>query len=184
MAPTPPRKPAAAPPKAGGNLVAPGPRLGKAPVEQSFLGAKATTTPLDGDVAVNYLPNVIEIVALGAQLVGAGFEAFVTGKVPGDEDLARLVLMLPPARARELLELVFAIADAVVSSTVLIVDGVKYELSNGEHRTALRDDRPDLWLPVVVMAGRITFQRFFPEAVLRELATRRHQGSQASSPST
>lgn len=172
-----------------GNLKAPAP-IGRQPITETLLGAKVTAMPLPGDKSPLYLGHVTEIVTLGTRLLGHGFSALESGALDGGADMLSVKTILgilatvPPKEARELVELVLEIAPALVSSTTVILDGTKYELGNEDHRTALLDEHPDLYLPVAIFAGRVTYQRFFPATALKELATRARATSKTSSPST
>lgn len=179
------------PPKPPQNDRAPAPRIGRQPVEQSIFGARVVSMPLPGDVATIYLGHVTEIVTRGSAVLGSIFAAYQAGEidVSGTEEISTEVIIkllntIAPKESRALVELITEIAPTLVASTTVIVDGTKYELGNADHRASLLDDRPDLYLPCAIFAGRVTYQRFFPASALRDAVTRARSASKASKPST
>src|SRR5690242_13850917 len=143
--------------------------MAREPVTMEIMGSKVTSQPLRGVRAREKLPVVYEAITLGLKGIGPLFASAAATPAQISAALAKV----DGAAGRRFLEIVNENAAVILESTVAIVDGQKYELVNDQHRDELFDSRPDLYLPIVLFAGRVTYQRFFPDSGLGVVVTPR-----------
>lgn len=161
---------------------------GREPVEATISGFKVISEPLPFKIGQRHLPDVGELVAL---LFDDVAPLFASGKIKLDKlsikDPSTLLAITP-----YLLPLLGKVsrhfgdgkleylAPKLLSSTFVIMSDMKgepqkKELANEADRNYVFDERPDLFLPVLVFAGSVTYLRFFPD--LGQLAAKIRGGA-------
>ena len=111
--------------------------------------------------AEDLLPEVV-------QIVGAAFSevapAIASGQVSGEDDIIKLLPLLPGLAARLGSGRLRQLAPRVLAGTQVLVKGddvEKYDLVNKAERADCFDARPQLYLACLLHAGRVTFGPFF-----------------------
>lgn len=137
--------------------------MGRGPVSAEILGLKVTSQPLEFPTAQALVPEVGEFIARAGRELGV---AIVAG-IKGSDDIARLLPSLDPVAIRSLLETITKHAKTVLATTVVAIADVKGDLTNrnladDKDRLYVFNERPDVFIPIVIFAGRVTFARFFP----------------------
>lgn len=161
---------------------------GRQPVEQEILGLKFTSQPLPFPAAQALLPEVALIVSIAARELGP---AFLKGQSLKDVDIAALLPGLVPVVEHFGQGRLDRLAPKLLASTTVVMPDLngeltRYELLKEADRNAVFEERPDVFLPALFFAGRVTFERFFP-ASARQALSERARGASAqtvSSPNT
>lgn len=136
------------------------------------LGIKATIQKLPFPVAQEMLPDVGDFLARAVKELGA---ALGSG-IKGTDDVVKLLAVISPAEMRELLVLINKRASKILATTVVVMEGLSGDLENWEmgkekHRNYVFGERPDLYVPLVIQAGMVTFRGFFPDPARLGVAT-------------
>ena len=144
--------------------------MGREPVEKVWGDVKVIVEPLPFPQAQLYLPDVTEVIAIVFDNVGA---AVTSGKVKLDMDVldpATLMVLLPTLRVlaqhmgQGRLDRLFP--KILATTTVMMKDiagtVVKKSLGIEAERNEVFDEHPDLFIPVLIFAGNVTYKRFFP----------------------
>lgn len=141
--------------------------IGRVPVEDTLLGMTITTTPLSFPVAQPLLPDVVRFLTKAGTLISLIMSSGVTGV----EDVKKLLAFLPrldPEAMGFLIELLNKHSKVILSSTTVVmphpVSGEleNFELKDDKRRVMVFDERPDLFMPLCIFAGKVAFARFFP----------------------
>jgi len=160
------------------------------PVEKLIGGLRVESTPLLFEYAQSLLPTMMEIVAIASQDLAV---AVATKQINPKGDLSSPEVMasiFPALRnlAAYLQGKLEVLAPKVMATTRVaapISSGEMewHELSKVKDRAYIFDEYPQLYMPILVHAGVVTFSRFFPELGRRgrEAAA---STSKDSSPST
>lgn len=157
---------------------------GRQPVEADIFGLKATAQPLLFPDSQAILPEVMTIVAIGMRELGS---AVMTGVVKLDDDVVKLLPALVPITQHFENGYLARIAPKILACTTVVMpdfkgDLSKFELSKEADRSAVFNDYPEAYLPMLFFAGRVTFGRFFPESVLLAMRERAAKAKAASTP--
>lgn len=142
--------------------------MSRLPTTETILGATVEATPLPFREAQALLPTVAQLVAEVFDNIGP---MIASGKFTLDLDVmspAALGAILPAlgGMGRFLDGKLDKLAPRIMATAVVIVDTgkgkEKYELCKIKEREELFEERPDLYFPLLLWTGRLTFQRFFP----------------------
>ena len=163
--------------------------MGRQPVELELLGLKVTCQPLKFPEAQAILPEVMHLVSLVLKEVGTVLTE--GGLNIREDDVVKLLPALTPLTAHFRDGLLERLAPKILAATSVVMKDLRgepsrYDLMKESDRNAVFDEHPEVYLPLLFVAGRVTFGRFFPAGALRELLARRKAGSTptGSSPST
>lgn len=141
--------------------------LGRVPVEDEVAGLKVTVTPLGFELARELLPDVARFLTKAATLIGV----IAASGVKGTDDIKKLLAFLPQLDAESmglLMELLNKHAKRLLSTTVVEMEHPikgeteNFELGKDKDRAMVFDEHPEAYVPICLMAGRVTFARFFP----------------------
>lgn len=146
--------------------------LGMQPVEQAFgEDVKATCKPLPFASAQPLIPEVGEIISLALTDLAP---AIATGSLKLDASLIKMLPVLFPT-----MRVLFAylgvggrlerLAPKILANTFVVMPDAKgeletYEMKNEKDRNRVFDTHPEIYFPLLIMAGQVTFTRFFPAA--------------------
>lgn len=142
--------------------------MSRLPSTTTINTAEVEATPLPFREAQALLPTVAQLMSEVFDNLGP---AIASGRLKLDADTmdpAALGAMLPAlgGLGRFLEGKLDKLAPRILATTVVIVDTgkgkEKFELNKLKEREELFDERPDLYFPVLIWSGRLTFQRFFP----------------------
>lgn len=138
--------------------------MGREPVTETILGVKITSSPLPFPLAQELLPDVLSTYAV----IGGSFAVLVKGGLKGVDDLGKLGPAGKEIGAHLGGGKLVALTPKLLATTYAVLeqdggaDPIKYDLSKADERNAFFDERPDLYIPALSFAGRVTFARFFP----------------------
>lgn len=151
--------------------------MGRTPVTETINGLKVTSAPLKFELAQAMLPDAIEFVSRGIKELGtliqyAKFDK--DGKVEMTPELKAalpaIISSLKPSELRELMTIINRNSFKLLASTTVVMPDVKGDmetktLSTPKDYEEVFEEHPQMYLPVVLLAGRVTFARFFPDLV-------------------
>jgi hypothetical protein len=91
----------------------------------------------------------------------------VAGGIKGNDDVWKLLPRLDPASIRSLVETLVKRAPKILASTTVIMpdhagEAARFELGKEKDRNAVFNEHPEAFLPILIFAGKVTFERFFP----------------------
>ena len=133
--------------------------MGRQPVSDEILGLKVTSHPLPFERAQPLIPDIGEFLLRIVTELGAAAAA----GIKGTDQAIKLVEKLNPPSVKALLETINKHAKTILSTTNVELHGEIRDLGKDKDRTAVFDEHPDAFVPIVIFAGRVTFQRFFPD---------------------
>lgn len=145
--------------------------MGRDPVETTFGGVRIIVEPLPFPQARALLPDVAQTVSLVFEKLGT---AVASGKLKLSMDSLedpKVIAMLMPmlgvigehmSEGRLERYTRGLLASTVVCVTNLKGDLEKKQLNSEAALTEVFDEHPSLYIPVLVFAGAVTYQRFFP----------------------
>lgn len=138
-------------------------------VDAEILGIKVTCTPLPFNQSQPMLPDVMEFMAVATKAVGVLINSGKLKDVASLKDPKVILAILPFLgdiggwlQGGKLERL----GPKIMALTTLIMNGERKEMSVDKDRAAVFDARPDLFVPLLLTAGRVTYARFFPDAAL------------------
>lgn len=147
---------------------------GREPVETELCGLKVTTTPLPFPKAQELLPEVAEVLSMAFGQMGVLVQAGLkpTDNLSSPDVIAKILPALGElARFLGNGRLASLATRVLYSTTVVVGEGSGKEilsLSKEKDRNQAFDEHPELYLPILVFAGSVTFQRFFPASARPE----------------
>lgn len=144
---------------------------GKAPKEIDVFGVKFTFTPLPFRDSQPMIPEIGTIISMALKEFG---HVIMGGGLKADDDVVKLLPALTPIFQHFQGGLLDRLAPKLLASTTVVMEGPdgqkqRYELMKPADREYVFDEYPECFVPAVFLAGRVTYGRFFPEGVLREL---------------
>lgn len=142
--------------------------MGREPVTEEILGLKVTTQPLPFPVSEPLLPEVGELLSLMAAELGG---ALKSGQVKWSDDVMKLAPVLGTVSKFFGAGRLQRLSPKVLSTTTVVMENMKGDLQNWEmgkekDRNYVFDEHPELYIPTLFFAGRVTFKRFFPASAL------------------
>lgn len=141
--------------------------LGRMPVEQELLGVKVECQPLKFEQSRMLLPDVVRFLTKAASVIGEIAAAGITGM----DDIKKILKFLPRLDAEQtgyLMDMLERHHKKLLSSTTVIMTNPangaleNFELVKADRMSIVFNERPDLYVPICIFAGRVSFQRFFP----------------------
>jgi hypothetical protein len=146
------------------------------PVEVELLGLKVTTTPLAFSSSQPLIPDIAQLLAVAARELSPLFKTLNPKAMLDD---TRTLMAIAPALggiAGFLDGKLEKLAPRILASTVVVMANLAgekqaYELGKERDRNEVFDEHPELYFPVLLFAGKVTFARFFPVSVLAASAT-------------
>lgn len=136
--------------------------MGREPVTEELLGVHITSTPLPFPKSQELLPDVMQIVSV----LGANLASMLKGGLKGTDDFSKLIPVLGAFAQQIGGGKLQWLTPKLLASTYAVLevngDKAKFDLSKEDERNDFFDERPDLYLVTLFMAGRVTFGRFFP----------------------
>lgn len=148
---------------------------GKTPTELDIFGVKFTFAPLPFRDSSPMVPEIGEIVSTAMREFGS---LLTSGSIRMDDDVVKLLPALSPIFSFFGNGRLERLGPKLLASTTAIADlgdgqgKQRLELMKTDDRDLLFDAYPECYIPAVFMAGKVTFSRFFPASVLRELSKR------------
>jgi len=140
-----------------------------APVEEEIFGVRVESTPLPFDRAQPLIPTIGEILSIASRDLAA---LAASGKLDPRKDVMdpRVLAALLPAMGQLMAYLdgkLERLSERLLVGTRVALPDAKGELGwldlcKPKDRSYAFDQRPDLFLPTLLHAGRVTFGRFFP----------------------
>lgn len=135
-------------------------------VEAEILGVKVTCTPLPFSQSQPMLPDVMEFMAVATKAVGILINSGKLKDIASLKDPKVILAILPFLgdiggwlQGGKLERF----APKIMALTTLVMNGERKEMSNDADRAAVFNARPDLFFPLLLTAGRVTYGRFFPD---------------------
>lgn len=165
------------------------------PVETTIVGLKVRCRPLKHAQSKPLLPDIadliVRLVKALVKLVGTGaVDGLLTGNAQQDAkqlptlfellrkaDVEKVLELLDPTDAKILLDILIRHDATLLSGTIVVMPHPmtgqleNYELAKDKDRSDVFDDHPEAYLPILVFAGRVTYERFFPGIGRRASAT-------------
>lgn len=141
--------------------------LGRMPVEEELLGVKVECQPLKFESARALLPDVVRFLTKSASVIGEIAAAGITGM----DDIKKILRFLPRLDAEQtgyLMDMLEKHHKKILASTVVVMTNPdtgnleNFELVKADRMSVVFNERPDLYVPICIFAGRVSFQRFFP----------------------
>lgn len=141
--------------------------LGRMPVEEELLGVKVECQPLKFEQGRALLPDVVRFLTKAASVIGLIAEAGITGM----DDIKKILKFLPRLDAEQtgyLMDMLERHHKKLLASTTVIMTNPNngqlenFELVKADRMSIVFNERPDLYVPICILAGRVSFQRFFP----------------------
>lgn len=154
------------------------------PKEMEFGDVKVTTTPLPYKVAEDYLPDVMLMVAtVFGRLIELGGEG-VMDNIDGEMDVKALIPVISPilqiAAAQLGGGMLKKLRKPLLSTTVVEAsfNGEREvrSLVKDNEREEFFDEHPETYFPILIFSGMVTYKRFFPGSVLRNLLPKLEKG--------
>lgn len=148
------------------------------PTELRILDARVLSSPLPFERAQPMIPVIGQLLSIAAREVGP---LVASGKLKLKDDLGdpRVWMAILPS-LQELCvfmdtRLVDVTPKLLATTRVVIPDSsgedAAFEMSVKKDMNYVFDQRPDLYLPTLFHAGRVTFARFFPASALAARGT-------------
>lgn len=141
------------------------------PTEWTFAGVKCHILPLKFEAAHPMLPMVAELLTIGFSDI---VELVKSGRIDPKADVldpAIVMAVVPSLRgvAQFLGESdrLSRFGPKILAGVRCAVDEEWQELAKEKDRNYVFEKHPELYLPLVFQAGRVTFGRYFPAGVLR-----------------
>ena len=126
--------------------------------------ARITTQALPIEEAEDHLPDVLELVSIaGTQVLGL----FASGRATGLDDVVKLLPAIPALTSKLNGGRLSALHRKLCRHTTVVLadesgEKTKYDLASDKERAACLEERPDLYLRLLLLAVKVTYQRFFP----------------------
>lgn len=143
--------------------------IGSTAQEETLFGVEVESRPLPFEHSQPLLPDVMRFLTSAASSLGRVVAR--VQEVKTMDDIVALLGQLDAVTMAELMGLIVKHEKKLLATTIITMPGPtgeleRHELSNGKHRAFVFEQRPDLFVPLCVFAGRVTFTRFFPAGVL------------------
>jgi hypothetical protein len=138
-------------------------------VVQDILGVKVTSKPLPFEQSEDLIPDVLEIVGTVLSKLGTGSisQLFEIDTSRLGEMLVGAAATLGHGRLKRIAPLLLATTSVALPDLTGAIE--RKELGKSADRLAVFNERPDLYFPILLFAGRVNFTRFFPSGWLSML---------------
>lgn len=138
------------------------------PVEEEVFGVAVECRRLPFESSQPMLPDVLRFVAGLSKMVTPQMLA-AASKVEdlGIDGVLKIMGGLDPDASAELMGIILKHEKKLLATTIVTLADAsgaleRYELGKAKDRAWVFDQRPDLFVSLCVLAGRVTFARFFP----------------------
>lgn len=148
--------------------------MARLPVTEEIAGLKVRCTPMVLPAAEEMLPEIIELVAILLKEITKGDGAITLQQLlkpdSGTIDLERIAATLMAGgaylgggRLARLAPKLFATCAVALPDLSGVVEW--HDMKADKERALVLDERPDAYFPILLFAGRVNFQRFFPSGL-------------------
>lgn len=141
--------------------------MAKTLTTETIGGLEVTTFPLPFESAQPLIPTIGEIISI---TIGELRPLIQSGQVKLTDKLDFGVIASFAPALRAVMQYLGEngrlekLAPKLLATTVVVMNGERYELVKEKERKAVFDDHPDIYFPTLFLAGRVTYARFFPAA--------------------